>query len=288
MPSLIDLYSWNERDFLHCAAAAEEYIGHFHEYLLRGGFPQTALVTNIEQAQRLVREDIVDKVLKRDMTAFYGVRRILDLESTFLYLCMHDGGLLDMKILCDNLGVKRPTAQSFIELLESVHLLNRLPPYGYGKDILRAKFKIYLADASISPAVLLKGKSLLEDAVALGAAVETTIFKHLVSRYYRQTIQFSYWKNRKHQEVDFIGNISNTLVPFEVKYRGQHTDMKDLCGIMSFMQEKNTHHGYVITKLLSDFGPLGSSSQYAQRIMKIPALLFCWWMGESELTDFEE
>jgi hypothetical protein len=47
------------------------------------------------QAQRLLREDIIDKVLKRDMTALFGVRRVLDLEHTFLYLCMHDGGLLD-------------------------------------------------------------------------------------------------------------------------------------------------------------------------------------------------
>jgi hypothetical protein len=35
-------------------------------------------------------------VLKRDMTALFGVRRVLELEHTFLYLCMHDGGLLDM------------------------------------------------------------------------------------------------------------------------------------------------------------------------------------------------
>ena len=47
-------------------------------------------------AQKLLREDIVDKLLKRDMTALYGVRRVLELEQTFLYLCLHDGGLLDM------------------------------------------------------------------------------------------------------------------------------------------------------------------------------------------------
>lgn len=58
---------------------------------MRGGFPQTALVDSIPQAQRLLREDIIDKVLKRDMTAIFGVRRVLELEQTFIYLCMHDG-----------------------------------------------------------------------------------------------------------------------------------------------------------------------------------------------------
>jgi hypothetical protein len=43
--------------------------GHFHEYLLRGGFPQLARISDLVDAQRLLREDIVDKVLKRDMTA---------------------------------------------------------------------------------------------------------------------------------------------------------------------------------------------------------------------------
>ena len=71
-------------------------MAHFHEDPLRGGFPQCALVPNVELAQKLLREDIVDKVLKRDMTALFGVRRVLELEQTFLYLCLHDGGLLDM------------------------------------------------------------------------------------------------------------------------------------------------------------------------------------------------
>ena len=70
--------------------------GHFHDYLLRGGFPEPALTDGLTRCQRLLREDIVDKVLKRDMTAFYGVRRVLEIERLFLYLCYHDGGILDI------------------------------------------------------------------------------------------------------------------------------------------------------------------------------------------------
>ena len=150
--SLRDLFDWQAADFYRVTERAAPYVGHFHEYLVRGGFPQTAQVDSITQAQRLLREDIIDKVLKRDMTALFGVRRVLDLEHTFLYLCMHDGGLLDMVDLCGNLEVKRPTAQSFIELLQATHLIYRLAPFGYGKDVLRARFKIYLADAAIAPA----------------------------------------------------------------------------------------------------------------------------------------
>ncbi len=100
--SLRDLFDWKATDFYRVTERAAPYVGHFHEYLVRGGFPQTTQVDSITQAQRLLREDIIDKVLKRDMTALFGVRRVLDLEHTFLYLCMHDGGLLDMVDLCAN------------------------------------------------------------------------------------------------------------------------------------------------------------------------------------------
>ena len=84
---------------------------------------------SINLAQKLLREDIVDKVLKRDMTALFGVRRVLELEQVFLYLCLHDGGLLNLPELCSSLQLKRPTVGSFIELLESTHLTREMTDF---------------------------------------------------------------------------------------------------------------------------------------------------------------
>jgi predicted AAA+ superfamily ATPase len=288
--SLRDLFDWPQADFYRVTEAAASYVGHFHEYLVRGGFPQTAQVESITQAQRLLREDIIDKVLKRDMTALFGVRRVLDLEHTFLYLCMHDGGLLDMVDLCSNLEVKRPTAQNFIELLESTHLIYRLPPYGYGKDVLRARFKIYLADAAIAPAVMLKGKTILEDPAALGVATETAVFKHLFARYYAQNVRFTYWRGKKDREVDLVAEVDGQIIPFEVKYRAQHTGARELKGLIELCELKKITRGYVVTKSLDDFGlmtgmPKGGDT--ATQIMRIPAPLLCYWMGGSELNQTE-
>lgn len=87
-------------------------------------------------AQRLIREDIIDKVLKRDMTANFGARQVLDLEHTFLYLCMNDGGLLGMTTVASNLSVTKVTAQRYIDMFVANHLVYELPPCGYGKDVL--------------------------------------------------------------------------------------------------------------------------------------------------------
>lgn len=295
LKSLRELFNWPSEDFYRVTELAAPYTGHFHEYLIRGGFPQTAQLASLTQAQRLMREDIIDKVLKRDMTALFGVRRILDLEHTFLYLCMHDGGLLDMADLCSNLQLKRPTAQHFIELLEATHMIYRLPPHGYGKDILRARFKIYLADAAIAPAVMLKGKSMLDDPGALGVATETAVFRHLFAHYYTHNVRFSYWRGKKDREVDLVAEIGNELVPFEVKYRTQHAGTRELKGLMELLQQKKLPRGYVITRSLNDFGLLPGSHRdktaapvESARIMRIPAPLLCYWMGELEGRQHDE
>jgi len=282
--SLTELFDWNEA---HCAKVANDarpLTGLFHEYLLRGGFPQSALVDNLYQAQKLLREDIVDKVLKRDMTALFGVRRILELEQVFLYLCLHDGGQLDLVKLCEALSLKRPTVSSFIDLLESTHLIYRLLPFGYGKQVLRGRPKVYLADAAIAPGVLLKGKALLEDADALGRAVETAFFKHVFARYYQRSVGFSYWHGKKSQEVDIIADMDGQLVPFEVKYRSASKGgMGGLKGMVEFCTEHQVKRGYVITRDWNDFGPIPLGDQSETRLLKIPAPLACYWLGRSEL-----
>ncbi len=288
--SLQKLRGWSEADFGRTAAVAKPLTGHFHDYLLRGGFPQCALVDGVVAAQKLLREDIVDKVLKRDMAALYGVRRVLELEQTFLYLCLHDGGLLDMGDLCKNLQVKKPTATSYINLLEAAHLIHRLPPFGYGKEILRGRSKVYLADAAIAPSVLLKGKSLLEDPTAMGAAVETAFFKHVFTRYYQQSVGFSYWRGKKDQEVDIIAEAEGRLVPFEVKYRNQATGWAELKGMVEFCQRRKLALGYVVTKEPEDFGLMERELEpgVVLQMVKIPAPLACYWLGKSEITSQSE
>jgi len=54
---------------------------HFIRYLQVGGFPELALSSDDLYAQRVLREDIVDKALKRDLPSIYGIRNISDIEK---------------------------------------------------------------------------------------------------------------------------------------------------------------------------------------------------------------
>jgi hypothetical protein len=288
--SLTEVFDWSQPDRIRIGEAARPLVAHFHEYLLRGGFPQTAQVENIGTAQRLLREDIVDKVLKRDMTALFGVRRVLELEKTFLYLCLHDGGILDMPQLCSSLGMKKTTVNNFLALLEAAHLIYKLPPFGYGKQILRARYKVYLADAAIAGSVLLKGKALLEDRARLGAAVETAFFKHMFSHYYQISVGFSYWRGKKDHEVDIVAEVGGKLIPFEVKYSESTVKVENLKGLRMLCDQKQISRAYVVTRDMADFevctiptkARSGDDTAAGTSILKIPAPMACYWLSQLE------
>jgi hypothetical protein len=277
--SLRDLFNAQRNEFIRMGESVSSLIGHFHEYLVRGGFPQTALIESITQSQKLLREDIVDKVLKRDMTALFGVRRILELEQMFIYLCMHDGGMQDTQTLSKELKIAKPTVQNFIDLLEAAHLIYKLPPFGYGKEVLRGKNKLYLGDPAIAPAVLMKGKAILEDADALGRSVETAVTGNLWSHCSSNHARFSYWRNHREKEIDLIVEMGDRMIPFEVKYQTQLVQQRDLVGLFELCGERaSIQYGCVITKNSQDFGPL------QEKIMRIPAPLFCYWLGAAEFV----
>mgnify|MGYP003746923879 CR=1 FL=1 len=291
--SLRDLFDWGAGEFSKAATVGRPLTAHFHEYLLRGGFPEPALVDDLIRCQRLLREDIVDKVLKRDMTALYGVRRVLEVEveEIFLYLCYHDGGILDVPTLSKQLdGINRQSVNNFLDLFEATHLIYRLRPFGYGKEVLRGRSKVYLADAALPGAVLLLGRRLLEKPDRLGAAVETAFFKHLHTRYYSESPTFSYWQDKNHRdlEVDLIAQAGDRLVPFEVKYQDAPCSPKKRKCLRLFLEEKKVAHGYAITQRWEDFGVIEPFSAHKGRerekldakILSLPAPLACLWLSE--------
>jgi predicted AAA+ superfamily ATPase len=284
LANLTELFALSKANYSVIENAAHNLTAHFHEYLLRGGFPQTSLIESLPQAQRLLREDIIDKVLKRDMTALFGVRRVLELEQTFIYLCMHNGNIQELKTISNNLGINVATVQNFINLLEAAYLLYRIPPFGNGKEILRARYKCYLSDPAIAPAILMKGKSILEDATYLGKLVENAVLVHLKAHSVTSQLQFSYWKDSRSKELDLVLQVPDQLIPFEVKYQSTQFEDKDVPGLVNFCKDKGALYGYILTKAASDIGELQGSKNKSFKIMKIPSSIFCYWLGKSEIN----
>lgn len=277
--SLREFAGMLEQDRMCFAEIARKLTPYFHEYLIRGGFPGCAKIEEIPVVQRLLREDIVDKILKRDMTALFGVRQVLQLEQLFLYLCLHDGSIFDFAAVCDSLNVKRPTIERYLSFFEATHLLSRLRPFGYGKEVLRGRYKFYLADPSIATAVFLRGREPLENATQLGSIVESTVYKHLAFESVQSGgLRFSYWKGKNDREVDLVLEEGEKRTPFEIKYRSrEQTTTKYIRGLLEFCKERAPDVAYVITKEPDDLDVFTCEKT---KIVKIPASLACYLLGQ--------
>ncbi|MBI2996515.1 MAG: ATP-binding protein [Candidatus Melainabacteria bacterium] len=282
-PELIPskLINMKKNDRMDIMNKCAELINSFNQYLLLGGFPETALMSDSSLAQKLLREDIVDKVLKRDMTALYKIRNVIDIERLFIYLCINTGGITEITKLCSELGLNKSTVQSHLNCLESANLIYRLNPINIGgKKSLKPRTKIYLADAAIRNAVLLKGEEIFSNPQEMGINVETSVFKHLYTFYYPSKPPIGYWKKKKtDHEVDLIINFNGNLLPVEVKYREKVSIEKNL-GLYSFCEEEKPRTGFLVTKSVGDYDvetlPSGT------KILKIPAFLFLYLLGQAE------
>lgn len=253
---------------------------HFSRYLRVGGFPELALAESDMLAQQVMREDVVDKVLKRDLPSLYNIRSATELERIFLYLCNVSSNIVSFSNLSKELnGVSRNTVENYINYLESANLIYQSWPVEMsGRRPLKAQPKIYIADAAIRNAVLMD-EDMMTNPDELGKVVETAVYKHVASFYYQQSTRVGYSRGgSKDKEIDIVvdyPNINNILI--EVKYREQASVSND-DAIVELSKEASS--AIIVTKRADDYGiqkaPNGS------KIIRIPAFAFLYLLGNAE------
>ncbi len=277
-----DLFSMSQGDRAELAAKLRDLLPLFQHYLLVGGFPETATQKNTALCQRLLREDVVERVLKRDMTALFGVRNVNDLEKLFIYLCLHTGSIVAHKPCADALGTSTTTVANHLILLEQANLIYRLPPAeAGGKRVLRARNKYYLVDAALRNAVLLKGEEIFTNPDEMGFIVETTVLRHLYAYYYRDTPEIVYWRDPTTQkEVDIIVRSPKYTFPYEVKYQ-ENPRLREKSGLVAFCRLESVKKAYWVTKQDKDFDLLRFEGLDAD-LLKVPAHILCYLLGQAE------
>ena len=277
-----DLFSMGPAELADIGARFRPLMPLFNRYLLVGGFPETARREDIGLCQRLLREDVVVRVLKRDMTMLFGIRNVSDLEKLFIYLCLHTGGILSIQSCASALGTTANTVSSHLRFLEQANLIYRLPPDEIGgKKVLKARHKVYLVDAALRNAVLLRGEDILKDPKETGIIVETAVLRHLYAYYYRETPRITYWRNSvTDKEVDIIVRTPNHTIPVEVKYR-EDAKLSPKDGIVGYCLETKASDAYWVTQREQDFGIVRFPG-LETRFIKIPAHIFTYLLGQAE------
>ncbi len=258
---------------------------HFNRYLQVGGFPELALADNDLLAMQVMREDVVDKVLKRDLPALYNIRNATELERIFLYLCNVSSEIVAIDAMTKELnGVSRQTALNYIEYLESANLIYLSYPVDFsGKKVLKAKPKIYIADAAIRNAVLMDSE-IMTNPVEMGKMVETAVYKHVAAFYYQKATRVGYFRGgAKDKEIDIVvdyPNVSDILI--EVKYR-ENAVIPDDDAIIT--HAKDAASAIIITKKADDFGEHNTVD--GKPLLRIPAFAFLYLLGHAEKNGYK-
>lgn len=184
---------------------------HFNRYLMIGGFPELVLSDDDVYAQRMLREDVVDKVIKRDVLTLFNIGSPLLMEKLFLYLCMNSTEIFNVTTATKELeNVSVSTIDNYIEALEMSNLIYLAKPMNVGsKGALKGKPKIFIADAAIRNAVLMSD-DVLSDEKELGAMVETAVYKHMVSFYQGTAAQIGYFRKAKDNQKEVDENFMQT------------------------------------------------------------------------------
>lgn len=254
---------------------------HFNRYLTIGGFPELALSDDDIYAQRMLREDVVDKVIKRDVLSLFNIRSPLLMEKLFLYLCINSTEIFSITTAAKELeNVSVQTIESYLEALEMSNLIYLSKPVAVGsKGALKGRPKIYIADAAIRNAVLMVD-DILSDEKELGVIVETAVFKHIASYYQGTMAQLGYFRNARdnQKEVDVVIELPREKYLCEVKYRNNsHVPNSD--AIVDLCREESTGvtGAFLVTKQMDDYGFTGHETKVP--ILKIPAIAFLYILG---------
>lgn len=257
---------------------------HFNRYLMIGGFPELVLSDDDAYAQRMLREDVVDKVIKRDVLTLFNIRSPLLMEKLFLYLCMNSTEIFNATTAAKELeNTSVITIDSYIGALEMSNLIYLAKPMDVGsKGAIKGKPKIFIADAAIHNAVLMID-DVLSDESELGAMVETTVYKHMASFYQGSPASLGYFRKAKdnQKEVDVVVELPRQKILCEVKYRSNsHISSTDAIVELCKDEKSKVTNAFLVTKRLDDFGI--TKHETKTPIFRIPAIAFLYILGKAE------
>ena len=258
----------------------------FINYLNYGGYPETVLNPEVQKApRRFLRQDVIDKVLLRDLPILYGIQDVQEMNRLLAFLAYHSGKEISLKSLSENSGASKNTITRYLEYLEAAFLILRVNRVtDTGKHFSRqTNFKVYLTNPAMRAALYAPLKP--DDNVAIGHMAETAIFSQWFHSPQLHLLHYARWdKKEKEQEVDIVALDPNTLKPkwaYEIKWSDKYVGHANrLTGLINFAQRNNLHRVGASSKSLTGEDVIGDIT-----ITHFPCALHCYTVGRRVLAD---
>ena len=257
----------------------------FVNYLNYGGFPEAVMNPSVrENPSRYLRQDIVDKVLLKDLPSLFGIGDTQELNRFFNVLAYGSGQEVSPEALSKHSGIGKQRLTDYLEYLEAAFLIRRVHRVdGNARRLQRARtFKVYLTNPSIRAALF---GFVRADDEAMGALAETAVWSQwLHSTSLMQSLHYARWKaGRTDYEVDLVSLDAATQSPrfaVEIKWSDRaYDDWSELRGLREFaVRHKMDRRPLVTTRTASGIGRDGPLE-----IEFVPTSIHCYTLGRNLL-----
>lgn len=248
----------------------------FLDYLNYGGYPEVALSSEMQQdPARFIKEDVIDKVLLRDLPSLYGIQDVQELNRLFTVLAYNSAQEVSLEELAKNSGVAKNTIKRYIEYLEAAFLIRVVSRVDENaKRFKRAtSFKVYLVNPSMRTALF---SPIKKDDPAMGPLVETALFAQWFHQ--RNNLCYARWRGGEIDIVNFTPDLRVAGL-MEVKWSNRYADRPgELKALLKFCKAQKIKTAWVTTKNISTVQQLENTALIFE-----PAALCCFEIGDTKL-----
>ncbi len=250
----------------------------FFHYLNFGGYPEVVLSEKIQSDMgRYVKNDIVDKVLLRDLPSLYGIKDVQELNSFFSYLAYNTGNEFSFERLGKDSGIAKEIIKKYLEYLEAAFLIKVIHKIDVNAKKFKriTSFKVYLTNSSLRTALF---SPIVETDKETGNMVETAIFSQWMHRE-NLDLKYARWKmGRSEGEVDIVLLDSKLFKPqwcVEIKWSNRYVEKpQELNGLIYFCKQNNFKATLVTTIDISD-----NKTIEGINITYVPAAVYAYNIG---------
>lgn len=176
----------------------------FVHYLNFGGYPEVVLSEKIQgDMGRYVKNDIVDKVLLRDLPSLYGIKDVQELNRFFTYIAYNTGNEFSYETMSKESGIQKDTLKKYLEYLEAAFLIKVLNKVDINAKRLKrvTSFKVYLTNPSLRTALF---SPVAETDSEMGNMIETAVLSQWMHRE-KLDLTYARWKEGRYEgEVDLV------------------------------------------------------------------------------------
>ncbi len=189
----------------------QELIKLYGEYLKYGGYPKVVLEKKVDKKEKYILQ-IIDTYLKKDILDISNIKNIMKFNNLLKILAEQSGQLLNVTSVAKTVGLAKQTVEEYLFILENTYIIKLVPPFSRSSKVEVSKApKIFFYDTGLLQMLWLSEFS----NVNIGSIFETSVFAELVKKYGVEKIRF--WRNKNQNEIDFILQRKNEILPIEVK-----------------------------------------------------------------------